>query len=94
MWTQTKLSWALWLTNDKASYVAKEDNICLLRVAKEATLNEQWIKPCVPFDKTQKTNCDKIQKLKLWQNLKNQIVTVLKNSNCDGSSSDSSESSS
>ena len=23
--------------------------ICLLSVVKEATLNEQWIKPCVPF---------------------------------------------
>ena len=30
-------------------YVAKEDLICLLSVAKEATLNEQWIKPGVPF---------------------------------------------
>ena len=29
--------------------VAKEDSICLLSVAKEATLNEQWIKPCVPL---------------------------------------------
>jgi hypothetical protein len=49
MWTQTKWCRALWLTNDKASYVAKEDSICLLSVAKEATLNEQWIKPCVPL---------------------------------------------
>ena len=48
MWTQTKWSWDLRLTNDKASYVAKEDSICLLSVAKEATLNEQWIKPGVP----------------------------------------------
>ena len=54
MWTQTKWSWALWLTNDKASYVAKEDSICVLSVAKEATLNEQRIKPGVPLfcDKT------------------------------------------
>ena len=49
MWSQTKLSRALWLTNDKASFVAKEDSICLLSVAKESTLNEQWIKPCVPL---------------------------------------------
>ena len=49
MWTQTKWSWALWLTNEKASYVAKEDSICLLSAAKEATLNEQWIKPGVPL---------------------------------------------
>ena len=37
------------ITNDKALYVAKEDSICLFIVAKEAALNEQWIKPCVPF---------------------------------------------
>ena len=49
MWTQTKWSLALWLTNDEASYVAKEDGICLLSVAKEATFNEQWIKPSVPL---------------------------------------------
>ena len=30
MWSQTKWSWALWSTNDKASYVAQEDSICLL----------------------------------------------------------------
>ena len=52
MWTQTKWSWPLWLTNDKASYVAKEDSIGLLSVAKEATLNEQWIKPGVPLGQT------------------------------------------
>ena len=28
-------------------------------------------------------NCDKTQKLKLWQNLKTQNVTKFKNSNCD-----------
>ena len=49
MWTQTKWSRPLWLTNDKASYVAEEDSICLLSVSKEATLNKPWIKPCVPF---------------------------------------------
>ena len=49
MSTQTKWSWDLWLTNDKASHVAQEDNICLLSVAKEATLNEQWMKPGVPL---------------------------------------------
>ena len=51
MLTQTKWSRALWLTNDKASYVDKEDSICWLSIAKEATLNEQWIKPGVPLDK-------------------------------------------
>ena len=35
------------LTNDKASYVGKEDSICLFSVSKEAALNEQQIKPCV-----------------------------------------------
>ena len=40
------------ITNDKASYVAKEDSICLFLIAKEAALNEQWIKPCVPFELT------------------------------------------
>ena len=29
------------ITNDKASYVAKENSICLLSVAKEKTLNKQ-----------------------------------------------------
>ena len=37
------------ITNDKSSYVAKEDSICLFLIAKEAALNEQWIKPCVPL---------------------------------------------
>ena len=37
------------ITNDKASYVAKEDSICLFLIAKEAALNKQWIKPCVPL---------------------------------------------
>ena len=49
MWTQTKWTWALWLTNDKASYVAQEYNICLFSVAKKAALNKQQIKPCVPY---------------------------------------------
>ena len=39
------------ITNDKASYVAKVDSICLFSVAREAALNEQQIKPPVPFDK-------------------------------------------
>jgi hypothetical protein len=29
------------ITNDKASYVAKEDSICLFIIAKEAALNKQ-----------------------------------------------------
>ena len=33
------------ITNDKASYIAKEDSICLFLISKEAALNEQWIKP-------------------------------------------------
>ena len=37
------------ITNDKASYVAKGDCICLLSVAKEIAMNEQQIKPCVPL---------------------------------------------
>ena len=32
---------------------------------------------------TKKKKCDKNLKLKLWQNSKTQIVTQLKNSNCD-----------
>jgi hypothetical protein len=32
-----------------ALYVAKEDSICLLSIAKEATLNKQWTKPGVSF---------------------------------------------
>ena len=39
------------ITNDKASYVAKEDSICLFSIAKEVALNKQWIKPCVPLQK-------------------------------------------
>ena len=37
------------ITNNKASYVAKGERICLFSVAKEMALKEQWIKPCVPF---------------------------------------------
>ena len=44
--------------------------------------------------KLKNSNCDKTQKLKLWQNSKTQIVTKLKKSNCDSSNSDSSDSSS
>ena len=39
------------ITNEKASYVAKGDSICLFGVAKETALNEQRIKPCVPLPK-------------------------------------------
>ena len=35
------------ITNDKVSFVAKGDNICLFSVAKETAFNEQRIKPCV-----------------------------------------------
>ena len=31
----------MWLTNDKALYVAKEDSICLVSVIKKAALNKQ-----------------------------------------------------
>ena len=37
------------ITNDKASYVAKEDSIRLFSIAKETALNEQRIKPGVPL---------------------------------------------
>ena len=37
------------ITNDKPSYVAKVDSICLFSVAKKAALNKQQIKPCVPL---------------------------------------------
>ena len=37
------------ITNEKASYVAKEDSICLLSVAREASMDKIQIKPCVPF---------------------------------------------
>ena len=33
--------------------------------------------------KLKKTNCDETQKLKWWQTSKTQIVSILKNSNCD-----------
>ena len=36
------------ITNDKASYVVREDSICLFSIAKEVAMNEQGIKPCVP----------------------------------------------
>ena len=42
-----KLSFGI--ANDKASYVSKEHSICLFSVAKEAGLNKQQIKPCVPY---------------------------------------------
>ena len=37
------------ITNEKASYVANKDSICFFSVAREAALNEQQIKPCVPL---------------------------------------------
>ena len=37
------------ITSDKASYVAKEDSICLFIVAKKAALNKHLIKPFVPL---------------------------------------------
>ena len=40
------------ITNDKATYVAREESICLFSIAREAALNEQQIKPCVPFNFT------------------------------------------
>ena len=39
------------ITNDRASYVFKEDNISLSSGAKEAALNEKRVKPCVPISK-------------------------------------------
>ena len=51
MWSKTKQYWDLGSTNDKASYVAKEDSICLFSVAEKASLNKQQTKPCVPFPK-------------------------------------------
>ena len=38
------------ISNDKALYISKEDSFCLFIVAKEAALNKQQIKPCVPLD--------------------------------------------
>ena len=37
------------ITNDKASYFAKEDSICLFSVARETSMNEQQRGPCVPL---------------------------------------------
>ena len=37
------------------------------------------------------SNCDKTQKLQLWQKSKSQIVTKVQNSNSDSSYSDSSD---
>ena len=49
LWNQTKWGWALWWTHGKASIVAKDENICLFHIAKEATLNKQRGNSCVPF---------------------------------------------
>ena len=38
------------ISNDKALYISKEDRFCLFIVVKEAALNKQQIKPCVPLD--------------------------------------------
>ena len=43
-----KIKMGLVITNDKASYVAKGDSICLFSVAKETALNEQWNKTLCP----------------------------------------------
>ena len=51
---QVKLSFVI--ANDKPSYVSKEHSICLFSVAKEAALNEQQIKPCVPLKERQSVN--------------------------------------
>jgi hypothetical protein len=51
------------ITNNKASYVAKGDSICLFSVAKEMALNKQRIKPCVPFSKS---IFDKTKKKKVY----------------------------
>ena len=48
--TQTKWSWALWLTNDKASYVAKEDSICLFSVCQRSNLERTMDKTWCPFE--------------------------------------------
>ena len=37
---QNQIKLGFVITNDKASYVAKEDSICLFIVAKEVALNE------------------------------------------------------
>ena len=42
--------------------------------------------------KLKNSNCDKTQKLKLWPNSTNKIVTKLNNSNCDSSNNGSSDS--
>ena len=46
---QNKINMGFLITNDKASYVAQEDSICLFSFAKEAVLNKQKIKPCFPI---------------------------------------------
>ena len=45
---QMKLGFAI--TNEKASYIAKKDSICLFSIAKEVALNEQQLQPCVPLN--------------------------------------------
>ena len=45
------------ITNDKASNVAKENSICLFSVAREAALNKQQIKPCVPMKTISHKGC-------------------------------------
>ena len=46
---QMRLSFVI--ANDEPSHVSNEHSICLFSVAKEAAMNEQQIKPCVPFDR-------------------------------------------
>ena len=49
------------ITNDQASYAAEEDRIYLFSVANEMALNEQQIKPCVPYN-TRLGHCTVIKK--------------------------------
>ena len=39
------------ITDEKSSYVAKENSICLFSVVKETAFNKRLIKPCVPLQK-------------------------------------------
>ena len=57
-----KLSFVI--TNDKASYVSKEDSICLFSIVKEVAFNEQQIKPCVPL-------------IRFSNNLRNHVIACL-----------------
>ena len=54
------------ITNDNASYVAKEDSICLFSVAREAALNKQQIKPCVPYSQNTWSIDSNVKKQKIF----------------------------